>query len=99
MTVTILHNQSFFDVAIQHTGNVMNAFAVAAANGMSITALLASGAVINIPKGLSFNNDLYSFYKAKQIQPATAWTGETENGEQELEGIGYWIIEKNFKVS
>ncbi len=99
MEITILHNQSLFDVAIQHTGNVMNAFVIAAANGLSVTALLASGAVINIPDGVEMNNDLYGFYTAKQIQPATAWTGETDNGEQELEGIGYWIINKNFKVS
>ncbi|MFW2137096.1 hypothetical protein ACK2M7_12595 [Chryseobacterium sp. TY4] len=99
MEITILHNQSLFDVAIQHTGNVTNAFAIAAANGLSVTALLASGAVINLPDAVEMNNDLYGFYTAKKIQPATAWTGETDNGEQELEGIGYWIINKNFKVS
>lgn len=99
MEITVLHNQSLFDVAIQHTGNVMNAFKIAQANAISITAVLASGSVLSIPEGVEINRDVKTYYAAKNIQPATAWSGEASEGEQELEGIGYWIIDKNFKVS
>lgn len=99
MEITVLHNQSLFDVAIQHTGNLMNAFAIAQENGLSITAVLASGPALKIPVQVEINKDVQGYYSSKKIQPATAWSGEASEGEQELEGIGYWIIDKNFKVS
>ena len=99
MEITVLHNQSLFDIAIQHTGNVMNAFQIAKENGMSLTELLAPGSTIKITDQIEINKDVLGYYLAKKIQPATGTTEETDNGAQELEGIGYWIIDKNFRVS
>ena len=98
MEITVLHNQSLFDIAIQHTGNVMNAFLIAQANNLSITALLVAGSKLIIPGTVEINNDVKGYYAAKKIQPATGTTEGTENGEELLEGISYWIINKNFVV-
>ena len=50
--ITILHNQSLLDIAIQHTGAVENTFAIAVANGLSLTDDLPAGAEIKIPEGV-----------------------------------------------
>ncbi len=97
-TITILHNQSLLDIAIQHTGRVENAFALAVANGISVTDDLTPGKDLVIPDTVQMDSDIVNYYSAKGIQPATAWNGDTVDGEQELEGIGYWIINKNFIV-
>ena len=98
MEITVLHNQSLFDIAIQHTGNVMNAFAIAMANDCSITAFLVAGSKLVIPGTIVLDKDIKGYYDAKKIQPATGTTEGTENGEELLEGISYWIINKNFVV-
>lgn len=98
MEITALHNQSLFDIAIQHTGSVANAFAIAKANDMSITSFLTSGSKITIPSDVMINNDVKNYIDAKKIQPATGTTEGTDNGVVELEGISYWIINKNFVV-
>lgn len=98
MEITVLHNQSLFDIAIQHTGVVENAFSIAKANNISITAFLASGSKLTIPTEVQINNDVKNYYDARKIQPATGTTEGTDNGLEELEGISYWIINKNFVV-
>ena len=98
MQIIVLNSQSLFDIAIQHTGNVMNAFLIAQANNLSITALLVAGSKLIIPGTVEMNNDVKGYYAAKKIQPATGTTEGTANGEELVEGISYWIINKNFVV-
>lgn len=97
MTTTVLHNQSFLDLAIQHTGSVFNAFAIATANGMSVSETVTPGTEIVLPENLQADNDILNYYQAKNIKPATAFT-QTEMIEQHR-GIGWMQIEKTFKVS
>lgn len=96
-TITVLHNQSLLDIAIQHTGDVTNAFALAVANGISVTDDLQPGADLVIPDDITTDADILNYYSAKGLQPATGYTATAIA--PELEGIGYWIIQKNFKVS
>ena len=96
--ITVLNNQSLFDIAIQHTGSVMNAFSIAQANDISITAFLVAGTKLIIPGTVEINKDVKDYYDAKKIQPATGTTAGTDGGFEELEGISYWIINKNFVV-
>lgn len=98
MDITVLHNQSLFDIAIQHTGIVENAFAIAKANDISITTFLPSGSKISISSEIEKNQDVINYYAARKIQPATGTTEGTENGNEESEGISYWIINQNFVV-
>lgn len=97
MTTIILHNQSLLDIAIQHTGAVENTFAIAVANGLSLTDDLPAGAEIKIPDSANKDNDVLNYYTTKSLQPATAVIMLPE--EERLEGIGYWVIQTDFKVS
>lgn len=95
----ILHNQSILDIAIQHTGHVQNAFAIAVANGKSVSDDLFAGDDLIIPQTVLISSDIVSYYSAKNIQPATGLT-VTENASiPVLRGIGYMSIGKTFKVS
>ena len=37
MTITVLHNQSLLDLAIQHTGTIESVFELAEANALNTT--------------------------------------------------------------
>lgn len=102
MKITTLHNQSLLDLATQHTGSVENAFGIAVANGISLTDDLTIGSRLNIPNDLTKNNDILSYYTAKNIQPATAIqmiTAADDHLAQRQEGISAWAINYDFKVS
>lgn len=96
--VTILSNQSLFDISIRYTGTIENAFKIAVANGLSLTAELEPGAQLIIPADVEMNNDVISYFAAKRIQPATGFEYAEIEVTPELEGISYWIINKNFIV-
>ena len=97
MTTIILHNQSLLDLAVQHTGAVENTFAMAVANGLSLTDDLPVGTEIKLPDSVNKDNDVLNYYTSKRLQPATAVIMLPE--EERLEGIGYWVIQTDFKVS
>lgn len=98
MNIIVLHHQSFLDLAIQHTGSVENVFAIAVANGLSLTDDLESGEALNLePTTINQNKDILSYYQSKKLQPATAVTQLPEI--ERLEGIGYWAISVDFKIS
>ncbi|MGV4413879.1 hypothetical protein [Chryseobacterium sp. T1] len=97
MEITILHKQSLLDIAIQHTGNATNAYAIARANGLGVSDLLEPGAVLIIPDDIEKDMDIVNYYSAKGIQPATSITTGGE-AEEQLEGISYWIINQDFIV-
>ena len=91
---TVLHNQSLLDFAIQHTGNVLNAFVIAMENGLAVSDELETGMVLIIPESVVNDADILNYYQAKSVKPATAITNFIGDGipEPQLEGIGYWII-------
>jgi hypothetical protein len=97
MEIIVLHNQSLLDIAIQHTGSVFNAFEIAVANNIAISDDLIPGMLLVIPESIKKNNDILNYYASKKIQPATAITVNPED--PILEGIGFWRIEKDFKIS
>ena len=98
MKTTILHHQSLLDLAIQHTGTAENAFDLALQNNRSLTDDLEAGESIEFTAyGIQQNKDILNYYTAKNIQPATAVILPPE--EERLEGIGYWTISVDFKVS
>lgn len=99
MKVIILTHQSILDIAIQHTGSVENCFAIAVANGFSVSDLLSAGLSSEIPEDVLKNTDVLNQYNAKNIQPATGWTAEQNNEIPTLKGIGYMQIANGFKVS
>lgn len=92
MAITVLHNQSLLDIAIQHTGSALNAFKIAKANGLAVSDELIPGLELIIPDSVQNDEDILRYYTSRMIQPATAIIIIDDNTEPKLEGIGYWII-------
>lgn len=95
MEMIVLSNQSFLDIAIQHTGTVVNAFAIAAANNMAVSETLIAGSTLIIPETITIDTDIRDYFSSKGIKPATAMTDEAILDEF---GIGKMKINKTFKV-
>ena len=101
MTITVLHNQSLLDLALQHTGTIESIFELAVLNEKSVTDDMVAGASLNVPP-LSVgarNKDILAYYTAKNIQPATAFSKEDEQVFERLEGISIWAINLDFIVT
>lgn len=94
MNAVVLNRQSLLDIALQHTGKVENAFDIAVANGISITDDLIVGGVLSISDDMTKNNDILSYYTAKNIQPATAiqTMSKAMDSVEIQEGISTWVI-------
>lgn len=70
--VTVLHNQSLFDISIQVYGSVAYVFDLALANGLSITSDLVPGQQIEVPEIEVESTSIRDYYAANGIKPATA---------------------------
>lgn len=97
MEIIVLHNQSLLDVAILHTGSVENAFAIAVANGLSVSSTLSAGTILRNPNDVKKDNDVLHYYTTKDLQPATAITRTVVLPKGR--GIGWMQIGNDFKVS
>lgn len=99
MQITVLHNQSLLDLALQHTGTIESVFEFAEANALNITDDVQAGTPLYLGEGLGVRNEILSYYTAKNLQPATAFTKEDEQVFERLEGISIWAINLDFIVS
>jgi len=70
--VTVLHNQSLFDISIQVYGSIAYVFDLALANGLSITSDLVPGQQIEVPEIEVESTSIRDYYAANGIKPATA---------------------------
>lgn len=95
-TVTVLHNQSLLDIAIQYTGRAENCFDIALANDISVSEMLVSGMELKIPK-TEIDIDVVDYFLQKNSQPASEII-ESLIKINPLSGINYWTIETNFIV-
>ena len=96
MTITVLHNQSLLDLALQHTGTIESIFELAVLNEKSVTDDMVAGASLLI--GEISNKDILNYYTAKSIQPATVFTKADKQVLERLEGISIWAINLDFVV-
>ena len=71
MTI-VIPNQSFFDVAVQEDGSVLNAFEWAIKNGFSITDDLDPGQNLIAPNSSYKNTEVADYFKGKKQMIATA---------------------------
>lgn len=99
MTVTALVLQSWFDIAIQHTGSVMNAYSISLANGgRSVTDEITPGEAIVIPVEVSILKKEVQYLENKKAIPATGITlADFEEINPQL-GIGQMAIGSTFIV-
>ena len=99
MEITVLHNQSLLDLALQHTGTIESVFELAEANALNITDDVVAGKTLVLPAEALINKDILAYYTAKNLQPATAFTKEDEQVFERLEGISIWAINLDFIVT
>ena len=98
MTITVLHNQSLLDLALQHTGTIESVFEFAKANTINITDDVQAGKTLVLPAEAFTNKDILGYYTAKNLQPATAFSKEDEQVFERLEGISIWAINLDFVI-
>lgn len=99
MIVTVLHNQSLLDLALQHTGTIESVFELAEANTLNITDDVQAGKTLVLPAEAFTNKDILGYYTAKNLQPATAFSKEDEQVFERLEGISIWAINLDFVIT
>lgn len=99
MIVTVLHNQSLLDLALQHTGTIESIFELAEANTLNISDDVVAGKTLVLPAEAFTNKDILGYYTAKNLQPATAFSKEDEQVFERLEGISIWAINLDFVVT
>lgn len=99
MTITVLHNQSLLDLALQHTGTIESIFEFAEANALNITDDVVAGRTLVLSAETFTNKDILVYYTAKNLQPATAFTKEDEQVAKRPEGISIWAINLDFIVT
>ena len=99
MEITVLHNQSLLDLALQHTGTIESIFEFAEANTLNITDDVVAGKILALPAEAFTNRDILAYYTAKNLQPATAFTKEDEQVFERQEGISIWAINLDFIVT
>lgn len=94
--VIVKQGQSLLDLAIRYVGVPSAYIEIANLNGLDITSVLEPGKELLIPEPV--NKKVISVFSSKN-EPATDYLNYSVVGPNQLEGIGYWIINKNFKVS
>ena len=99
MEITVLHNQSLLDLALQHTGTIESVFELAEANALNITDDVQASKILALSVEVFTNKDILAYYTAKKLQPATAFTKEDEQVFERQEGISIWAINLDFIVT
>ncbi|MDI5894404.1 hypothetical protein [Flavobacterium algoritolerans] len=71
--ITVIPNQSLFDIAVQEDGSVLVAFDRAFANGLSITAELFPKQKLVATNSSYRNNEVANYFKGKKQMIATGF--------------------------
>ncbi|MEI8087096.1 MAG: hypothetical protein WCG93_12880 [Paludibacter sp.] len=95
-TLKVLSGQTFFDLALQSSGNVEAAFELALLNELIVSDDLNAGHELTMTAIV--NKQIANYYTNKNIKPATYITATTVLPENEG-GIEFWAIETEFLVS
>lgn len=90
-------NQSLADISVKNYGTIAGVFELAFANGLSVTDELEAGQTIEVVPFTGVAVDILSFVRKNNIQPATGLSAVPLPVKDE--GIGFWAIGINFKVS
>lgn len=90
----VLANQTLFDIALQEFGDARAVFDLAVKNNRNVTEDLTAGQTLNSELStLNSNLDILTFYKNRNIQPATFI-----NAAELLDGIDYMQIQNDFLI-
>lgn len=87
---TVLKYQTLFDVSTQETGSIDAAFAIALANGLSVTDVVEPGSIVLIPETLTIDAKTVDYFLARQIKPASDNVSQTF---EPLNWGAYWVAQ------
>jgi hypothetical protein len=90
----IKRHQTIVDFAVQHVGSIDGWLQVALSNVLSLTDDVQAGTQLEI--GEIINNKVATFFIQSGNEIASKRNGQTA---EIKEGIGFWIVSLNFKVS
>jgi hypothetical protein len=93
--MTVKQNQSTFDVATQINGDPRSVLDLCLENDLEIASTFNAGNEIKTPQSDYKNEDVLSYYRAREIELATG----LEIAPFEPIGIGTMILKTNFDVS
>jgi hypothetical protein len=94
-TIKAGEGQTLIDIAMQYCGDADKvAMQLSELNSISLTADLQPGDAIIIPAVLIENKKNVEEFASKELEPAS-----NDDNEVKPEGIGYWKINLDFKVS
>lgn len=96
MKITVADRQSLWDIALQTCGSIEAVFELAEANGLAVTDALTPGQVIAYSPDSIRNKQVVQHYANHRVIPSTAIAEESTILP---EGIEYWNIELDFKIS
>lgn len=94
----VYENQSWLDISIILYGSSAYAYQLAQQNNTSITEELKAGEIIQYSTELQDNKLVLLSMASYHSKPATAIERQ-EAGAKKLEGIDYWAVQTEFKVS
>lgn len=94
----VFENQSWLDISNILYGNPSFAYDLAEANHSTITAEVLAGQMIKYSKNIPANKLVLLSLSSNKSIPATAISGDylTDNS---LQGIDYWTIQMDFRIS
>ncbi|MBD5240578.1 MAG: hypothetical protein HDS59_00615 [Barnesiella sp.] len=99
MKATAKERQTLLDIALLTGGHIETVFALAEANGMSITDRLEDGRILTVPEpGEGGDTRTVELYKAHKVEPATEVSSDDMSA-CPYGGIGFMGIEIDFIVS
>lgn len=95
-TIKVQQGQTLLDIAMQGNGDASQAFGIAAQNGMSVTDDIKIDSSLSASDTDATKQNIVDALAG--IYPASATQSSTSNPNLP-QGIGYWTIGKDFKVS
>ncbi|GGH78117.1 cell division ATPase FtsA [Filimonas zeae] len=96
MKVEVLEGQTLADISIQTNGDLGRIIEIAMLNGISITDDIAEGVVIEVPAADNDKQSVVAVFNDKADRPAS----KIQFSDIIMpEGIAYWTIGLDFKVS
>lgn len=96
MKVKVLPGQCLSDLAVQYLGDAARVVELAQMNGISVTDSLQAGTELEMPAAAKKKKPVVQLFTDLANAPAT---DKPVLVDVVNEGIGYWIIEYDFKVS
>ncbi len=97
--VTVTYGQTWADIAMQELGDAERQLELAFINGRSLTDVLQSGEVIEVPAFDLSKKQTVQLFTNSANKPASGDNFILPGTVQPGEGIEFWAIENDFVVS